>query len=244
MADGTIISDGQGHYKIAKGGQWVDYTGPLPGAKAAATSGRSQQQTQKFLNELSTEAANAAEVERHYQRARKAVEQLKPGPYRGRFLQAATPEEGGGILDTIGAIVIGGPARLTGAIRPKETDAYQILKGLQSEQVLGKQLLQKGPQTESDAARLQLTEISPNKSPEANMNVIQNGIAKTRRIRAKAVFYTKFAQQYGLNGTNDKGETADEIWAKKADAITKQLFNDQVSQSGGDIRVLSRRKVP
>lgn len=242
MAEGTIISDGK-TYKILKGGQWVDYKGKPPAsASSGGGSGGLTPGDRQFLNQLSTEAASAADTARYYERARGAVRKLKPGPYRGRFLQMATPEEGGGALDTLGSIVIGGPARLTGAISKDETDAYQILRGLQSEQVLSKQLLQKGPQTESDAARLQLTEISPSKSREANEAIISNGLQRTNRIRARAAFYTNWSNKYGLHGQNEQGQSADEVWAKNQDVIATKMFGGGTKPPTSEIRVLSRRK--
>jgi hypothetical protein len=109
--------------------------------------------------------------------------------------------------------------------------------------VLGEQILQKGPQTESDAARMQLTEISPSKSTNVNREIIEAGKHKANRVRAKAAFYTKFANHYGLNGVNPKGMTADQLWVAMGDAFTKQLFpQDYGSGQSAPIRVISRRK--
>lgn len=223
------------------GQNWVGVTGT--GGRGTAPGGLTPGDRQ-YLNQLSTEAASAADTERYYLRARGAVRALRPGPYRGRLMQAATPEEGGGIADTLGALIIGGPARLTGAITPEETNAYQILRGLQSEQVLSKQLLQKGPQTESDAARLQLTEISPSKSREANEAIITNGIQRTRRIRARASFYTQWANKYGLHGMNEQGQTADQVWGQNQERIAEQMYGAAAPQPNrqGEIRVLSVTK--
>lgn len=214
--------------------------GPGGGAKMSP-------QAQKFLNDLSTAAQGARETGKIYDEAGKAVSTLQPGPNRGRFLEIATPEEGGGILDTLGAIVVGAPARAIGAITPEETNAYQTLRALQSSNVLTRQIEQKGPQTESDAARLMLTELSPSKSEAVNKEIVERGRHKTRREQAKAIFYTRFANKWGLNGTSPHGHTADELWAKQGDAITRQLFEGkpilkQQPTGTSRIRVISRTK--
>lgn len=216
---------------------WVSIVAP----KAAPV--KMSNPDQNFLNNLSTTAASARETQRVYEQTGKDVKTLKPGPNRGRFLEIATPEEGGGFFDTLGAIAIGGPARMLGAIKPEETDAYQRLRGLQSQQVLERQLAQKGPQTESDAARLMLTEISPSKSAAVNRSIVERGSWKTKRDQAKAVFYGRFANKWGLHGTSPHGHTADEIWAKQGDSITKMLFDKPQGGTGTGIRVLSRTKV-
>ncbi len=198
-----------------------------------------------FLNTLSAQAAEAGETARVYQRSRAANEALRPGPNRGRFLKMATPEEGGGALDTIGAALIGAPLRMLGGITEKDTNAYQQLRAYQSDQVLGKQILQKGPQTESDAARLQLTEISPEKSQAVNREIIDSGLDKTTRIQAKATFYTKFANRWGLNGVAPNGMTADQLWKSVANKVTQDVKDARNGggNRGGGVRVISRRKV-
>lgn len=207
-------------------------------------------QAQKFLNELSTQAAEALETSRLYDQAGGSIKQLQPGPYRGRLLEIATPEENGGFFDDLGAVVVGAPLRAVGAITPQETDAYQNLRRLQSAQVLGQQLLQKGPQTESDAARLQLTELSPKKGPGVNRDVIRSGKAKTDRVRAKSIFYTIWANKYGHNGTDPEGNTADQLWNRAADYITSRVLHGAPAKSRqrgapvqGQVRVLSRTRV-
>lgn len=194
---------------------------------------------QKFLLELSGQAAAAGETERTYNRAMKDVKTLKPGPYRGAFMDVAIPTEGGGILDKLGAAVVGAPARLIGALTQEEVDAYQRLKGLQSEQVLDKQILQKGPQTESDAARLMLTEISPSKSEAVNKSVIDAGKFKSQRAQAKAVFMTKWANKYGINGVSENGNTADQVWARQGDMLTRKWLGGGTTT----IKVISKKKV-
>jgi hypothetical protein len=221
------------------GANWVGVAGSLK----PSGGGKMSPQTQNFLNTLSTQAADAAETRRVYERARQDVSALQPGPYQGAFMQAATPEDNGGIFDRLGAIVIGAPARLTGAITPKETEAYQRMRGLQSQQVLQAQLAQKGPQTESDAARMMLTELSPGKTAAVNEDIISKGIAKTDRARAKAIFYSQFANKWGLNGVTPHGYTADQLWASDGNRITQSLFGPKPKASAPDIRIISRQRV-
>jgi len=250
MAGEQFAQEGQ-RVKLKDGTEAVVTNGQLVAVAAkpgsAGKKGLSVQ-AQNFLNPLSTQASEAAETQRLYDQAAGAIKTLKPGPNRGRFLEIATPEEGGGFLDTLGGLVVGAPARAIGAITPEETDAYQNLRRLQSSQVLGQQLLQKGPQTESDAARLQLTELSPSKSQKVNEDVIKAGNAKMDRVRAKAIFYTKFANNWGLNGVSPDGFTADQLWAKSADYITKKLLGHEAGKKGAPkgtrkIKVLSRETV-
>jgi len=226
------------------GQNWTAVPGTGQKTQTELGGGRSAQQDVKFLNDLSTQAADAAEVERIYNRAAKDIKSFQTGPYRGTFMQMATPEDSGGMLDKIGSVLIGGPARAIGAITPKDTTEYQKLSSLQQYRVLGEQTRQKGVQTEGDAARIKLAEISPTKTVDANMDIINNGLDRMRRVQAKSSFYTQWANKYGLHGTNQNGETADQVWANNQDAITNSLIRGSAgAPAPNDIRVLSRRKV-
>jgi hypothetical protein len=227
------------------GQNWVAIPGTGLGTQTELGGGRSAQQDVKFLNDLSTQAADASEVERIYNRAAKDIHDFHTGPYRGRFMQMMTPDDQGGILDTIGGVV-GAVPRALGAITPKDTTDYQKLSSLQQYRVLSEQTRQKGVQTEGDAARIKLAEISPSKTIDANMDIINNGLARMRRVQAKASFYTQWANKLGLHGTNEQGQTADQVWANNQDAITQSLVPHSAGSTNGataDIKVLARRKV-
>lgn len=230
-----------------KTGQKVSWDGEnwvSSGAPAAVGSAGTKlsQTTEKFFNQLRDQANDAAEARRIYQGAEDPIRRLHPSPGRGRFMQMMTPEEGGGVLDTIGGIV-GTVPRVLGAITPDETNAYQQLRGYQSQQILRRQLEQKGPQTESDAARLALTELSPSKSVPVNEDIINKGIARTARAQARAVFYTRFASKWGINGRDAQGRTADEIWNNEADKLTHEIITGLDRAPTANIKVISRKKV-
>lgn len=236
--EGTIITDGSGNYLIAKGGKWLPYNGPNA-TKKVGGSPKMSQTDEKFLNTLSDQSRSANETGILYDRAKEAIQKMHTGPNRGRFMQMMTADEGGGILDTIGAAV-GTIPRMLGAITPEETQAYQRLKGLQAGNVLTRQLEQKGPQTESDAARLALTEISPSKDEATNMDVITQGRRKVARTKAYNIFAQNFASKWGVHGTSPHGYTLDQLWASYGDRITDSLFPDSVIKPKGGSAPRSR----
>lgn len=242
MAGETYAQEGQkvrmkdGTMAIVQGGQLV----ALPGG-GGAKGGKMSPQAQAFLNDLSTKAASAREVGKLYDNVEGSMKVVRPGPYRNRLLLSpAIPEDNGGVLDQLGGALIGGVTRLTGAVKPEEVSAYQTMRAVQNAAVLERQLPQKGPQTESDAARMMLADISPGKDVAANKRVIDTGRKKLAREQARAVFYSKWATKYGHNQPNPEGMTADEVWAKAADHITNRVFPPK---GGSTIRVVSRRKI-
>lgn len=229
-------------------GQKVQWDGqhwaavPGTGTPGGGGKGKFSPQAQNFLNDLSKNAGSAREVGKLYSNVESSLKAIRPGPYRNRLLLSpAIPEDNGGILDAISGALIGGPARLTGAVTPKEVSNYQTVRAIQNAAVLERQLPQKGPQTESDAARMMLADISPGKDLAANERIINAGRQKIQREQARATFYTKFANKWGLNGVSPHGFTADELWAKSGDEYTKRLFNKSEPTT---FNVISREKVP
>src|SRR3546814_9213428 len=99
----------------------------------------------------------------------------------------AIHEEGGGFGDTIGAATVGVARGLFGGLQEQTITDFQNLKGLQSGRVLEQQIAQKGPQTESDAARMKLTEIIPYRTKAANQEIIASGALKAAAAARKEI---------------------------------------------------------
>lgn len=186
----------------------------IPGGGGSMIGGgrKLSPQDAKALNEMRETSAASGNVADLTVRARDAAQRLKTGPYRGRVLDAFIPEEGGGFFDAVGGI-IGAPF-----IDAQTVTDFQSLKALQNDLVLTKQLEQKGPQTESDAARLKLSQVSPYKSLEANEALLGPALTNAISGKNRVSFYTKWANQNGLNGLDAQGRSADEVWGGMLDA--------------------------
>lgn len=213
-------------------GQLVQETAP-PARGTAGSRSRIPPQDLQALNALRDNARAAQDLERTYNQTRDAVNRLQPGPYRGRFLEAAIPEEEQrGILDSIGSVVVGGPARITGAISPQNVEDFQAVSRARSIGVLARQLQQRGVQTESDAARMALAELSAEHTTDQNNMIIDRGIQAAQRDQARAAYYNAWASRFGgINGTrNSRGQTVDEAWHQFGQAYTNQMFRSSGGQ--------------
>lgn len=177
----------------------------IPKGRTGSPTAKLSPQTQTELSALRKTSSAANQTAQEYDAARAAIKRLKPGPFRGRILDAAIPEQGGGFWDALGAGTLGTVMKVTGALPDQDVSDFQRLKGLQAQRVLTEQLPQKGPQTDSDAARLQLTEISPYKMEGVNNAVIESGMKKVASAKAQIPFYTQWTAKYGLNGLNEQG---------------------------------------
>lgn len=214
-ADGSVIMFSQGKWYpvAANGAAIVPNVGGKAGGRGQSRSGQSPEE-QKKLNELDVSAGDAAEIHNIYSRARGAVSRLQPGPFRGALLDATIPTEQTGPLGRVGAALLAPITRWTGAVTDQNVNDYQTIKGLQSERVQALQRMQKGVQTEGDAARYMLGDISPNKSLDVNKQIIAAGDAKASRIQGRAAFYTQWANKYGLNGVDENGNSVEQSFQK------------------------------
>lgn len=173
-------------------------------------------QDNKALNDMRPENASALSVNRDYREVAKTLDRSKMTPARAKWLETWIPRENGGLFDMIGGAI--GERFLD----PQTVTDFQTLRGLQSKRVMDAQIAQKGPQTEADAARLQLAEVSPFKTKGANVGVMLRGMADATLAKRKLPFFQQWANKYGLNGVNERGETADQSWRNVTEAVYKR----------------------
>lgn len=175
-------------------------------------------QDNKALNEMRDAHSSALTVNRDYREVAGALDRTNMSPAKAAWLETMVPSEDGGFFDKLGA-AIGQGAQGLGLLDPQTVTDYQTLRGLQSKRVMDAQIAQKGPQTEADAARLQLGEVSPLKTKDANIAVMKRGMADAVLAKRKLPFFQKWANQYGLNGVNSRGESADDAWRRVSDKV-------------------------
>lgn len=202
---GTRITDGKGNYKEWSGSAWQDVR-----ASAAAPELSKQQEI-----ELAKMRGNLGAVDntrRLYNQVEEVVKRFGTGPYRGGVVGFLTPEPDDGIVERVIGSPLGWLAKTTGLLPEKDIADYQDLKAMQSERVAERQLEQKGVQTESDAARYKLADISPSNTIETNARIIARGRKAMDRASEKVTFYTKWANRFGLNGLNKNGVDVNRAW--------------------------------
>jgi hypothetical protein len=209
----TATNPKTGQTLVYRGGQWVNAPA-APGAPAPQR--KFSPQEQKVLNETNAAAQEARSVKRDYDEVAAAQKRLDTGPWRGTLLDAAIPTEDGGILDALGGFTIGGISRLTGAIDDKDVDDYNTVRRVQARRVLAEQKQQKGVQTEGDAARIKAGDIGVRSTANANKLAIARGRLEAQITIDRANFMTQWANKYGVNGVNEKGYTAAQVFDAQA----------------------------
>lgn len=185
-----------------------ELTNQLTGRKIREGGGLGEKD-QQFINDLRAQIGNVDQVIRDIRRAAQVVDRFKTSPTKAFKARVATPEqEKSGVLDQLGAGIFGG------LVSDADKQDYQSLQALQNEFVLQKQIEQKGPQTESDALRMQLAGVSPGKYKPVNAKILGDAMLRAQLLQRKPGFYTKWAQKFGsINATDQNGKSVDDAWA-------------------------------
>lgn len=221
--EGQTARNAKGERIVFKGGEWVRLA-PAPGSPVAARKMSKEEQNE--LNKQNMGAAAGLEAKQRVAETLPAAKRLRGGPWRGAFLDAAI-DNGGGFWDTLGAYAIGAPMRLIGAIPQRDVEDYQTVQRNALLSTRQSETGEKGTQTEGDAARSLAATISARTADPTG--TAAQVIGKADRQQKRAYFYTKWANQYGLNNTDEKGRGVEEAFM--------QSIGSAAPKSGGGVRI-------
>lgn len=176
---------------------------------------------QALINSMRLNQGDMAGVLRDITGAQRAVDRFQPSPGRGSLYGAGTIQDGdfwsAPFKGLLGAV----------ALPDKAQEDYQTLLGLQNQSVLNAQLAQKGPQTESDAIRMKLAGVSPNKDVRPNAQLLAEGQYDAQLKQGRPAFYEWWANKYGsTHALGKNGKTADEVWNEQYRRGSEQMRKD------------------
>jgi hypothetical protein len=164
---------------------------------------------QALINKMRLDQGDLSGVLQDITAAQAAVDRFKPAPGRGSAYSWAVPEDDDMAITAWLKNRVGDIAGLS----DEDRNAYQTLLGLQNQSVLNSQIEQKGPQTESDAARMKLAGISPNKGIGPNAVLLAEQQYDVLMKKQRPSYYEKWANKYGsTHALNKDGKTVDEVW--------------------------------
>jgi hypothetical protein len=139
------------------------------------------------LSAASAKAQAERDAARTYRSARQAVHDMGTGPWTAKWLDAITPDEDGGMLDTIGA-VLGSPFRAL--VSDKTLAARDQLRTVNAQVALAGSQQMKGSSSDKDTALMRLAGIGPYKTVAENERILRQAAYESRledmRASAKA----------------------------------------------------------
>lgn len=195
LKDGTIVR--------WSGTAWV---------QAQAAPAPQFKEDRQALNQLNEQSQAARDNQRFINEAQAASKRLPTGPFRGALYDLALPEEKGGLLDGLAATFIGGPLRITGALTEQNVQDIQTMDRAKQAAVLAEQRTQKGVQTEGDAVRMAMVGLDKRKTNQNNVDVTNSATARNNEVLTRAQFFTQWANRYGLNRLNERGQSVEQAF--------------------------------
>lgn len=164
-------------------------SGIAPGAKVAPKA-----QDITGLTDAGVRAQAAGDSIRLYNNIQPAIDRFNPGPMKGTLYDMVMPNDGGGIMDSIGSFV-GAPVR---ALLPnQDKDDFQKIDAARAERISLRQKEQKGTQTDRDAVLYGRADIGPNKSRAVNHSLIDQNKTKSQLVKIQAALQSQWVGRYG-----------------------------------------------
>lgn len=167
---------------------------------------------QALINQMRLAQGDLPGVLRDITAAQAAVDRFRPSPSRGADYSWGVPDDND---NPIYSAAKNAYAWFRGMPDQSKKD-YQTLLGLQNQSVLNAQVAQKGPQTESDAIRMKLTGVSPNKDVGPNAQLLAEQQYDTMMKLQRPSFYEYWANRLGsTHALNSQGKSADQVWQEQ-----------------------------
>lgn len=190
---------------VFRNGMWLNDTSYKPPAEGPA---KTSAQDRQELNAASSKAAAERDALRTYSKAKDAVETMGTGPGWASYLDAITPEEGGGVLDSVGGF-LGTPLR---ALVSQDTwDARDHLKTVNANVALAGSQQMKGSSSDKDTALMRLSGIGPSKTEGENLRIIQDATYTSGLEQARALIKADWIGKFGsLANPSPNGMTSEQ----------------------------------
>lgn len=178
---------------------------------------------QALINSMRLSQGDLAGVLQDIQGAQSAVDRFQPAPGKGTDYAASVPDDSDGWWSANVAKPFNG---WWNGVTPQGSEDYQTLAGLQNQSVLNSQIAQKGPQTESDAVRMKLAGVSPNKDVGPNAQLLAEQQYRTMMSMNRPGFYETWANNLGsTHKPNTAGKTSDQVWNEQYQRGLEQMRN-------------------
>lgn len=182
------------------------------------------------IAQMRASASGIPEVLQMAKNAGATITRFRPGPDRAAVMKSSIPPPEGGIIDSIQSRFWRG---LNG-VGQQDINDYQELLRYANQSVLQKQVEQKGPQTDSDAMRMKMAGISPDKTENVNARVVGDTTLFGLIAQKKPEFYSKWANQNGsIDALDGDGASVDDVWSRRVAGAQEAYNSDERIKSLG-----------
>lgn len=176
----------------------------------------------KIIQAMRDQLGDMSSVLDDLRNAANVVDRFHPGPSRAATVNSAvTPPEA-----KWGDSLVPKAMKWWNGVSDQDISDYQTLMRYRNAQVLQAQKEQKGPQTESDAIRMAMTGISPDKNASVNAKIISDQIFRGMLAQQKPAFWVNWATKHGSINAVSNGQTVDQAWNALVNSRTRKYNSD------------------
>lgn len=188
----------------------------VPQAPKAKTSGADARQLEEALKRSQVER----DALRQYQAAEKAVKTYDPSPAKNFYHDMIYPEPNGDWMDTVGA-VLGTPLRWL--VSNETEQARDHLKTIEAAGSIEASTALKGPATDKDMALIRQTNVTPGKTLEENMRLVNDSKYQSGLEQVRSNVLAMWLNKYGsLSAPSRSGKSYPEILKIAEDDYAKR----------------------
>lgn len=198
-------------------------------ATAAAAKGSAQPtgrakttpQDMQMLRDSTARAEAERNARRDYASTKRAVLDMGTSPSKARYLDAITPEQDGGIMDTIGA-ALGTPLRWF--VSDKTMNARDQLKTLGTQTALKGSQMMKGASSDKDTALMRTAGVSDYKGVQENLRILREAERSSAIEQHRATLKAKWIGKFGsISAPAPSGVTYEEAAARQEAMVNKAM---------------------
>jgi hypothetical protein len=161
---------------------------------SASSGGEAKAQDRTGLLDAATRSTAASKSLRLYDSVQPAIDRFNGGPFKGTMYDMVMPNEGGGFLDNLGAVV-GAPVR---AILPgQDKDDYQRINSAKAERIGLRSMEQKGVMAKNDEIQFKAADISASKPRSVNSDIIARQRTESQLTKMRSLLESKWVARYG-----------------------------------------------
>ncbi len=194
-----------------------------PGGRAKTTP-----QDMMELREASAKAQTEREARLDYNSTARAVTDMNTGPWKARWLDAITPDEDGGWMDGIGAVLGALPKAF---VSDKTMGARDQLKTISAQVALKGSQQMKGSSSDKDTALMRMAGVSPYKGVAENNRILAAAQRNSVIEEARALFKSKWISKMGsMSNARPDGMTYEQ-GLRETDRRAAQIYEQSIRRS-------------
>lgn len=203
----------------------LDWTGvktsPTSGDPAAPSRAKTTQQDMMMLRDSTAKAETERTARRDYAATRKAVATMNTGPTWAAYLDAITPSQDGGWMDSLGGF-LGAPLRAM--VGQDKLEARDRLKTVSAQVALKGSQQMKGSSSDKDTALMRMAGVSDYKGTKENYRLLDDAARQSAIEQHRASLKAQWINRFGsIAAPGPRGLSYEQVATQQEKTINEAM---------------------